>query len=703
MRSKWFLPSAVAVAIALLAVPASAQTISYINLLQFDLVSYRSQATAGMFDDDIENVANAARLLEIDGNRLYTNFSNLHDPATMGDDLISYSSDALGFNDGSNIFDDGSYLAGWTGRYDRDSQYVFSLFYQRNHWRQMFEDLDEDHNIGFDSGEQHDAEYTNTIVTEFDDGTGFTGEDDNDGVADRRTTEVVDLMRYDDNSRSDIDFGVAREVSSDLSIGGRFFWEKDVQDRFAEGRVETINESRQFSDGAVGSPLRITDRQVTTYMGPGEEAFKHQNIGVSFNADYHAWSDQSVNVRFDVFGTNMTNPSMNLDLPSRGYDPLGVDVNFSEFTDYTVVTAGDGTGDGQFNSNADLGAGGLGYLDQNRENRDIQVRSFDLTPPGFPFPYYSVDDERTGIAIGALVSYDRVCAGGDLRTWGGYRRTPYDIDATVVRKFYDRETFWWNAGSGDQEAILTNTEATLTETRDGDMTLSAWELGTRWTRDVNQNVAVGWGLIVSRNTWNEDYSNSMERVEWSGFSDGVAGDNVAYDADIAAGGTGTVGGLSLNERSTVTTTIDKHNIEDEYRTTTARLPVGLRLKWGEGGRYRWNMGLTHNINNSTRETTLTVPADGAGRPVTVVNDVVGAIVDEITYGDPAVTENSEIIDKMRWNTTTYFYGFEVMITDAVQANVNGIFDTYADDDDDHEIFDVDFWRELAISLTFAFM
>ena len=58
---------------ALATAPAAAQTVSYINLLQFDLVSYRSQATSGMLDDDIEKVSSAARLLEIGHDKVNVN------------------------------------------------------------------------------------------------------------------------------------------------------------------------------------------------------------------------------------------------------------------------------------------------------------------------------------------------------------------------------------------------------------------------------------------------------------------------------------------------------------------------------------------------------------------------------------------------------------------------------------------------------
>ena len=90
MRSKWILPTLVILTAALVTAPASAQTIAYINALQFDLQSFRNQATAGVFVDDIDKAAWAARLLEIDGYRVYTNLSNLQDPALMGNRLITY-------------------------------------------------------------------------------------------------------------------------------------------------------------------------------------------------------------------------------------------------------------------------------------------------------------------------------------------------------------------------------------------------------------------------------------------------------------------------------------------------------------------------------------------------------------------------------------------------------------------------------------
>ena len=142
MRTRWFSPVLVVLAAMTLSAPATAQTIAYTNFLQFDLQSYTSQATGGMFDDDIENIADAAKLMNIEGNRLFTSFSNLADPAGFGDNIFSYSVDHVGVPSGTDHFDTGSYLVGWVGKYDKDSEYNFSVFYQRNSARGMFEDLD---------------------------------------------------------------------------------------------------------------------------------------------------------------------------------------------------------------------------------------------------------------------------------------------------------------------------------------------------------------------------------------------------------------------------------------------------------------------------------------------------------------------------------------------------------------------------------
>ena len=91
MRAKRFLPVIAGLLSVMLVVPAMGQTIAYVNFLQFDLQSYRSQATAGLFLDDVDTFGWAARLDEIDGRRLYTNFSNLSSPARLGDNLLTYS------------------------------------------------------------------------------------------------------------------------------------------------------------------------------------------------------------------------------------------------------------------------------------------------------------------------------------------------------------------------------------------------------------------------------------------------------------------------------------------------------------------------------------------------------------------------------------------------------------------------------------
>ena len=77
MRTKWLSPVLAVLAVGIIAAPTTAQTIAYTNFLRFDLQSFTSQATGGMFDDDIEMVADASKLMNVEGNRLFTSFSNI--------------------------------------------------------------------------------------------------------------------------------------------------------------------------------------------------------------------------------------------------------------------------------------------------------------------------------------------------------------------------------------------------------------------------------------------------------------------------------------------------------------------------------------------------------------------------------------------------------------------------------------------------
>ena len=733
MRSKWFLPTAVALAIAVPAMTAAAQTLSYINLLQFDLVSYRSQATSGMLDDDLEMVSNAARLLEVDGNRLYTTFANLSEPATLGDNLITYGIDETGNPAAGDTYDTGSYLGGWIGRYRQDSEYVFSVFYQRNHNRSMFEDL-EDGSLGSSAGVSVDAESRGTRTVELDNGAG--GNDDDDRIADERDTYTWDLMRYDDRSAMNLDFGAAREISRDLSVGGRLLWEKDVLDRFAEGRTEFESEEKFAAEGDLVS----TGRTVTVYSGDGEEAYKYSEMGISLDADYHPWSNQSVNLRIDVFGSNLRNPgdlgapllatrselgaAARIQGPPTPFDPTnGLGVAYVEETTYAPVSDPDG----------DFPDDAVGELSGSHENSRLVTRSFGLGSYGIQraslgstsAPVFSIDDERTGVGFALLAEIDREFAGGNSRVWAGMTHRPYDLAATVVQKDREINRFWWNAGDADHEATQTVKDDTYTTTRDGDVKARAWELGHKWHRDLNENVRLGLGLIVTRSTHSSEYTQTTVAEKRVAFDDGDGSNasNTLYSADLDENGDPDEI-AAYNEGSMIETTTSSGDVKHDDHATTTRLPVGVKLSWGDGGKYAFLLGATHNVNNRTVETTYRgsdpddllggIPGGGTSRTVVVTSyaDNTGD-VNGTTYSDEDDNKDVSVTDKSRWNTTTYQYGFEYRPNDSVQINVNGFFDTNGgntsnpgappDYNSGGSIVDTDFWRNLAISMTFFFM
>ncbi|HMB68448.1 MAG TPA: hypothetical protein VKU85_04030, partial [bacterium] len=437
MRRRWFSPVFVVLAAVMLSAPATAQTIAYTNFLQFDLQSYRSQATGGMFDDDIENVADAAKLMNVEGNRLFTSFSNLADPAGFGDNILSYSVDHLGTPSTSDNFDTGSYLVGWIGKYDKDSEYNFSVFYQRNSARGMFEDLD--------GGGLLDAETNGNITSTT---TGATDPYDVTGVS----NESWDLMRYSQRSATDFDLGAARDLSEDLSVGGRVFFEKDQLDYYSSG----VYDSNDLSDhdGDPGTPLRETDRDRTEFFGNGDEAYKHRTMGVSLNTDYHAWDNQSVGVRLDVFGRNETNPGMLSSFPSTFGESApwldGVRVDLGVDTDWDFYYA-DENDVGVTGSANPLAAD---HIDQTTSTFSYtNISSFDAANRGAPVATESIDDERTGLGFALKGEYNREWAGGDINSWAGFGTHSLDIDATQVMVGRAERHRWWNNGTADFDAV----------------------------------------------------------------------------------------------------------------------------------------------------------------------------------------------------------------------------------------------------------
>jgi hypothetical protein len=684
MRSKSFLPAILAVL--LTAATATAQTISYINFLQFDLQSFRSQATAGIFQDDVDMVSDAANLTSIEGNRLFTNFANLSDPALLGDNILTYSADHLGIPSTSDNFDDGSYLVGWIGKYNQESDYNFEVFYQRNGSKSMFEDL-EDFNLGF-LGSDFDAQYDGSIRS--------TTHDDSTGAVLADNTQTFDLERYDERTAMDVDLGAARDLSEELTIGGRFFWENDQLDSFANGTYESANRVAD-STGA----LIPTTRSVSTWIGNGEEAFKNREIGVSLDADYHPWENQDINVRLDVFGTKLVNPSSFSFSPGiasgqRGYfELIGERVTLRENTSFTRVAAGTATA-------------GQTDLASDRENTSFTT---DWYSP-YPNYYYprggganaaveSVDDERTGIGFAAKGQWDREWAGGENRLWLGFGHRGLDIDATVVEVERNGTTFWWNGGSGDREAIQTNFDRTETSTASGDMSLNVIEVGTRWSRDMNEHVSMGLGAILTRETWTEEFQAVQETYDIEdAFDDGDPGTNALYTASN--------NNAAYNEDMLVYENTDTADVNDESRTTMIRLPVGAQFHFLD--RWTVNVGAQHTIYDYENELAVTQPEGGNDPGTFTYTDIGGQGTapspnpDYDTSATPFSADET-IVDKFGENWTTYWYGLSVMITDAAQLDINGIFETYSISDrgfSGPQIFDTDFFRSLAISLKYIF-
>lgn len=723
MRSKRFLLAVAALAAASWATDARAQAIAYRNLLQFDLQSFRSQATGGVFSDDVDLISDAARLLDVDGTRIYTNFSNLSDPATLGDNLITYSlsrySDFTSNNprpgvpnspsQGADTFDSGSYLGGWIGKYDQESDYTFSIIYQRSGHKAMFEDLD-DGNIGSGFGSSNDAEFTGDIVQAFDDGTNDGVGGFGDGDVDRQNRTTSNLMRYDDRSATRFDLGAARELEgTDWSVGGRLFWRRDHIERISEGTTQTVFSQKVAFDSTA---LYETGSNQTVYTGTMEDAFMMREAGVSLDGDWHP-GDWSLNTRVDVFGINVTNPSSNLSSPSRGFGApdypwfmSGDSPAIYEQRFNTVVTTDsvDVDGDGTFDA-ANFNPNGLGSLDVNRTNTNWSTSPYYLGDyyewvRGGGLAVQSVDDERTGIGFAAKAELDRAAWGGDTRTWVGLNRRPMDIDATIVMAERIGNTFWWNDGTnGDQEATSTLRDDTRTLSWSGDASNTVLEAGSKWWRELSNRVEMGLGVVLTRSTMKQDYrETATQNTILNRFDDGfgVLGDNVL---DTFQGG-------GYNEQQTLVTATTVTDISDETKATDIRLPVGAQFNITK--KMKWQMGVQHQITYWTRETTGTTPADQDGQTMTAFTDYANPANDTVTYSSGQQSSGSETItDKDEFNQTTYWYGLEWLVGDVAQFNINGFFDTSntgttSTSMGGSNLFDVDFFRNLAVSLTFLF-
>ena len=702
MRSKWLWPAA-ALATAMVAAPAAAQSIAYINFLQFGLQSYRSQATGGIFVDDIDNFGNPTRLLDIEGSRLFTNFSNLADPATLGDNVLTYSLDhssdfltnGITSTPSPDTFDSGSYLGGWTGLLSDDSAFRFSLVYQRNGDKVMYENLEDGLISGGVTGSQ-DAEFDGTVVTTFDNGDdigdGTNPTEDGDGEIDADETLTSDMKRYDDRSATNFDFGVSTDASDELAIGGRIFYMQDSVDRFREGTARFSERTRQ----GLGGAMLETDYTTVEFEGLGEDAFKARDIGVSLNADFHpSGSEWSLNARLDVASTNLTNPSSGLGLPTRGLSGwweniVGNDVNWGYVVDASVVD--DGTVFGAGNSEGTL-------TGVHAETQFFTGSGF-TRGAGSSAVIESVDDERTGIGFNGLLEFDYPWAGGETRTHVGFGYRPYEVDATIVQRNILGETFWWNDGtSGDVEATSTDIDQTVTTTRDGDMNFSVMEAGAKWRRELSNNVSVGLGLIATRTKSSDDYEQTvLSRTIEDKFDDGAAGVNVL---DTFAGG-------GFNEEETIIESSTVTNVEDETVVNTFRFPVGSVFNITR--KIKANLGVTNTVSKWSRETTGTRAEGDDGRTVTTLNDFGDPSNNDVEYFEDGVENfDTTTTDRSEDHTTTYWYGLEFLIGTSAQINVNGFFDTHADrsespqfDNSSGQLFDVDFFRNLAMSITFIF-
>ncbi|MEZ5063973.1 MAG: hypothetical protein R3B81_04520 [bacterium] len=676
-----------AIALGTSAGEAPAQAIAYRNLLQFDLQSFTSQATAGLFSDDVDAVGDSRRMMAIEGNRLFTSFSNLARPATLGDNLLTYSLDHAGTPSTANLFDPGSYLVGWMGKRSVDSAYNFEIFYQHNSSKTMFENL-EDGALGDTFGSSNDAEYSGwTRTTTHDDSTGAV-------VGDRTTT--IDLQRWDRRGATNLDFGVARDLSERLTVGGRLFYENDRLDSWSNGNVESIDRVD------TGGGLTQLSRSTTRYAGPGEAAFQEREFGIGLDADYHPWDAQNLNVRLEISSDRLVNPSPNLGTSDRAqptgpFDPVGTRIDLREDFRYALVFGGAANPGGN-------------PLDDTHENVTLATTDpydngsgYSSLGGGTSLAVARVDDVRSGLGISTKVEWGRESFGGWNDLWVGLARRSLDVDATIVGIDREYSTLWWNGGAGDREARSTSLDETMTLTRAGDSRLSALELGSRWKRDLNGHVGVGLGLILTRSRWTDDYRQTTDHTRITDrFDDGDDTANALY---TVSGGDPT-----YNERETRLETRLQEDIVDESTNRLLRLPVGAQFRFKQ--RWTVNVGAQHTIARFDRETSTAIPADGNGLSRTTVHDeAAGTTV--VTYDDSFLAgreQATKLEDHLESNYTTYWYGISVLIADVAQLDVNGFFDTHSGDQgldradpnfgDDAGLLDVDFFRNLAISLKF---
>jgi hypothetical protein len=98
--------------------------------------------------------------------------------------------------------------------------------------------------------------------------------------------------------------------------------------------------------------------------------------------------------------------------------------------------------------------------------------------------------------------------------------------------------------------------------------------------------------------------------------------------------------------------------------------------------------------------------------VTTFTDYANSANNTVVYSSATQNSGSDTVtDKNEYNQTTYWYGLEWLVGETAQFNINGFFDSGAEasfpspnfsGDNDNEIWDVDFYKNLAVSLTFLF-
>jgi hypothetical protein len=286
---------------------------------------------------------------------------------------------------------------------------------------------------------------------------------------------------------------------------------------------------------------------------------------------------------------------------------------------------------------------------------------------------------------------------------------PVDIDATITLVNRQIAQFWWNdstQSTGDVQAMLTNLDETQTLSWTGDAKNTVLEAGAKWWRALSNRVEMGLGMTVTRSKYEQDYTEVGEGTEITRFDDGF-GTLGGNELDTFQGGLG-----GYNEEQTVIQSRYTTDITDEVKMTDVRMPVGAQFNITK--KIKWQMGVQHQIRYMTRETSFArgTGNDETGVEITTYTDYANPANDTVAYDTfQHISGNETVTDKDKYNQTTYWYGLEWLVGDTAQFNINGFFDSHASwdypdpqfsGDNGNEIWDVDFFRNLAVSLTFLF-